>query len=403
MAWTTPRTWVAGEVVTAAIMNQHVRDDLRYLKGLDGNVTIESNLLLVNGAALTPALAASADTNTGIYFDGADLLGFATGGVSRGSISSTGVWTLGTVTFTSGAIAGATTLSMTGDLTLNGGEALLNNGKRLRIKDTTGTYRDIVTLWIDDVIYLGAGSTIGSLIIRNGGINFTISSSGVAGYDRAVANQVKFGIGATKTEPGTTTQYGFVVDGTMTKSGGAAGEFRNTWFGMIPVVNAGATLDRAAQIYIEPVTATVNGTLSNHNGIYLGTPSGGTTVRVIDTASGAYLTTGGTWTNNPSWAELKEDIRPVEDSELAGLVDWFATQYKPVRYRYKTQKERYDMPTAYPHFGFLLDDMPAQIREIICDDPKGGISTKDTEGLLLALVSHLAKRIQVLEQTSRRQ
>lgn len=28
MAWTTPRTWVAGEVVTAAILNTHIRDNL---------------------------------------------------------------------------------------------------------------------------------------------------------------------------------------------------------------------------------------------------------------------------------------------------------------------------------------------------------------------------------------
>lgn len=31
MAWTAPRTWVAGEKVTAAIMNLHVRDNLKYL------------------------------------------------------------------------------------------------------------------------------------------------------------------------------------------------------------------------------------------------------------------------------------------------------------------------------------------------------------------------------------
>ena len=29
MAWTSPRTWVASEVVTAAIMNTHVRDNLK--------------------------------------------------------------------------------------------------------------------------------------------------------------------------------------------------------------------------------------------------------------------------------------------------------------------------------------------------------------------------------------
>lgn len=32
MAWTTPRTWVAGETVTASLMNTHVRDNLDYLK-----------------------------------------------------------------------------------------------------------------------------------------------------------------------------------------------------------------------------------------------------------------------------------------------------------------------------------------------------------------------------------
>ncbi len=44
MAWTAPRTWVTGEVVTAAIGNTHWRDNLRYLKGLDGAVTIEDAL-----------------------------------------------------------------------------------------------------------------------------------------------------------------------------------------------------------------------------------------------------------------------------------------------------------------------------------------------------------------------
>lgn len=33
MGWTAPRTWVAAEVVTAAIMNTHVRDNLNALNG----------------------------------------------------------------------------------------------------------------------------------------------------------------------------------------------------------------------------------------------------------------------------------------------------------------------------------------------------------------------------------
>jgi len=48
MGWTAPRTWVAGEIVTAALMNAHVRDNTRYLKGLDGVPTIESGLTIDN-------------------------------------------------------------------------------------------------------------------------------------------------------------------------------------------------------------------------------------------------------------------------------------------------------------------------------------------------------------------
>jgi len=32
MSWTEPRTWTAGELVTADMMNTHVRDNLKYLK-----------------------------------------------------------------------------------------------------------------------------------------------------------------------------------------------------------------------------------------------------------------------------------------------------------------------------------------------------------------------------------
>lgn len=35
MAWTTPRTWVVGETVTAALLNTHLRDNLSTLRGLN--------------------------------------------------------------------------------------------------------------------------------------------------------------------------------------------------------------------------------------------------------------------------------------------------------------------------------------------------------------------------------
>lgn len=33
MGWTTPRTWVAGEEVTATLLNAHLRDQLRFMHG----------------------------------------------------------------------------------------------------------------------------------------------------------------------------------------------------------------------------------------------------------------------------------------------------------------------------------------------------------------------------------
>lgn len=51
MAWTAPRTWVTGEVVTAAQLNEQLRDNERYLKGLDGGVTIEDRLTLDGDAS----------------------------------------------------------------------------------------------------------------------------------------------------------------------------------------------------------------------------------------------------------------------------------------------------------------------------------------------------------------
>jgi len=59
-SWTAPKTWSVDEIVTAAQLNAQLRDNMRYLKGLDGAVTIES------------AVAFDDDSNLRIYLDGSD-------------------------------------------------------------------------------------------------------------------------------------------------------------------------------------------------------------------------------------------------------------------------------------------------------------------------------------------
>jgi hypothetical protein len=151
-------------------------------------------------------------------------------------------------------------------------------------------------------------------------------------------------------------------------------------------------------------TPTVSGTLTNCNALHLQTPSGGSTNRVIDTDSGGYLTTGGVWTDNPSWAALKDDITPVAPEERAALFDWLVREYKPVRYRYLPAYDedgnlaRFEDPEKdHPHFGYLLDDLPENVREIVCAGPEGGIAGKDERGLLFALVQEAGRRIARLE------
>jgi hypothetical protein len=48
MGWTSVRTWVTGEIVTASIMNSAVRDNLAYLKGVGQVPTIQSGLVIDN-------------------------------------------------------------------------------------------------------------------------------------------------------------------------------------------------------------------------------------------------------------------------------------------------------------------------------------------------------------------
>jgi len=45
MGWTTPRSYTAGDLITAAILNTHIRDNLKYLKGLAGAVTFSDDLI----------------------------------------------------------------------------------------------------------------------------------------------------------------------------------------------------------------------------------------------------------------------------------------------------------------------------------------------------------------------
>jgi hypothetical protein len=74
MGWTAPSTYSTGQIVNAAILNTDVRDNLRYLKGLDGNVGIgpavftPTKLLHLHDTALTGATLKLTSAAPGIEF-----------------------------------------------------------------------------------------------------------------------------------------------------------------------------------------------------------------------------------------------------------------------------------------------------------------------------------------------
>lgn len=63
MAWTAPRTWVTAEIVTASVMNTHVRDNL--LETAPGIATTAGRILVVGGAnSVVERLADGANITT---------------------------------------------------------------------------------------------------------------------------------------------------------------------------------------------------------------------------------------------------------------------------------------------------------------------------------------------------
>lgn len=55
MAWTSPRTWVAGEVVTAALINTHLRDNLNHLNDSSSLIIARTKLTAVSDMIRLPA------------------------------------------------------------------------------------------------------------------------------------------------------------------------------------------------------------------------------------------------------------------------------------------------------------------------------------------------------------
>lgn len=307
------------------------------------------------------------------------------------------------------------------------------NGLMLNIDQPTVTDSSSLTVTTASTVYIaGAPIAGGSVTLTNpyalhvasGASNFAgqlnVSSGGL--HVTAVTTQVAFGativselIDGTITLPTNDSYATWISNETVTSatSGTHATVTAIKTGNMALTVASGGTITRLTQGYFGGISPTVTGTLTNNNAIYATSPSGGTTVKVIDTNAGggtpAFLSTAGSWTNASSWKAGKVDLISAPREEIRGYLDLLAAAPQPQWYRFprvvcgdpesddhqagvcacRGGHQDYEHPTLF----HLLDDLPAEIRRVICTDESGGIGTKDTDGFLLACVQELARQV----------
>lgn len=95
MAWTAPATWSVGQVVNAADLNTHIRDNLNYLKGVAGAFALDamftataSDASAVRTGALSSELIVANSNNGGVRASGIKFKANDSG--AGGSILSAG-------------------------------------------------------------------------------------------------------------------------------------------------------------------------------------------------------------------------------------------------------------------------------------------------------------------------
>ncbi|MBF0338350.1 MAG: tail fiber domain-containing protein [Nitrospirae bacterium] len=93
--------------------------------------------------------------------------------------------------------------------------------------------------------------------------------------------------------------------------------------------------------------------------------------------SGAYVTTGGVWTNASS-REYKENIEELSSNDAMLALNYL----KPVTFNYKTDKMDH-------HIGFIAEDVP----DIVATKDRKGLSPMDMVALLTKIVQEQQKTI----------
>ncbi|MEO6508585.1 MAG: tail fiber domain-containing protein, partial [Patescibacteria group bacterium] len=127
------------------------------------------------------------------------------------------------------------------------------------------------------------------------------------------------------------------------------------------------------------------GTDTSGYGIYIASTTGADTNYDIYAASGAYLSTGGTWTNASS-RELKENFSEVDTQEILQKIN----QLDLSTWNYKSEQN------SVKHLGPIAEDFYSLFK---LGNSSKSISTIDPAGVALAGIQALSKKVNNLEST----
>lgn len=218
------------------------------------------------------------------------------------------------------------------------------------------------------------------LIVKNGSgtATFTVEDSGAT---RIASSLVTNGAAGVGTAP-------FVLGQDVGKRGivitdKAASNPKRIYMGW----NVGSSHDYAELFALQEGVAYKN-LILNPNGAYVGigrtSPS-----YPLQMGSGAYVSSGGVWTNASS-REYKQDIKSLTKDKAVETL----TALQPVQFSYKTDPRE-------KHVGFIAEDVP----DLVASTDRKGMSAMDVVAVLTKVVqdqqktiAELSRKVAALEQ-----
>ncbi len=109
-------TWVNGSspAINATNLNK-IEDGIFATITQDGSTSMSGQFVTIAGSATTPSIAPTGDSNTGVFFSGADVINLSSGGTRIMTASTSSIAITNSQIFVNAGTAGTPSISPTGD------------------------------------------------------------------------------------------------------------------------------------------------------------------------------------------------------------------------------------------------------------------------------------------------